>query len=424
MIRFLLKGLIRDRSRSLFPVLTVMIGVMLTVVLHTWFRGFAAEGVQLTARFDTGHVKIMSQAYADEYDQIPNDLAFIGVHDLMQDLKKEFPDMIWLPRIKFGGLIDIPDENGETRAQSSVMGFGVDLLSPDSPEKEILNLENAIVRGGLPRQPGEILLSDEMAQQLGVEIGETATLIGSTMYGSMATYNFTVVGTIRFGIMAMDRGSMIADLSDIQMALDMDDAAGEILGLFPNLFFYDRRANEIKNQFNAAYQNANDEFSPVMLTLKEQPGFGEMIDLIRSASNIGITIFVVVMSIVLWNAGLIGSIRRYGEIGVRLAVGENKNHLYRSMIIESLCIGFFGTVLGTAIGIAIAFYLQETGIDISSMMQDSTMVMSDVMRARITSGSFVIGFVPGLLATFLGTSISGIGIYKRQTSRLMKELEV
>jgi putative ABC transport system permease protein len=37
--------------------------------------------------------------------------------------------------------------------------------------------------------------------------------------------------------------------------------------------------------------------------------------------------------------------------------------------------------------------------------------------------SFFIGFIPGLLATILGTSISGIGIYKRQTSQLFKELE-
>ena len=87
-------------------------------------------------------------------------------------------------------------------------------------------------------------------------------------------------------------------------------------------------------------------------------------------------------------------------------------------------IGFIGTILGTAVGIGIAFYLQEVGIDISSMMKNAKMVMSDVMRTRITPGSFIIGFVPGLLATFLGTSISGIGIYKRQTSRLMKELEV
>jgi len=50
-------------------------------------------------------------------------------------------------------------------------------------------------------------------------------------------------------------------------------------------------------------------------------------------------------------------------------------------------------------------------------------MVSNVWRAQVTPASYVIGFIPGLLATFLGTSISGIGIYRRQTSTLMKELE-
>jgi putative ABC transport system permease protein len=45
------------------------------------------------------------------------------------------------------------------------------------------------------------------------------------------------------------------------------------------------------------------------------------------------------------------------------------------------------------------------------------------MRARVTTTSLFIGFVPGLLATILGTSISGLGIYRRQSSQLTKELE-
>jgi len=129
------------------------------------------------------------------------------------------------------------------------------------------------------------------------------------------------------------------------------------------------------------------------------------------------------MSIVLWNAGLMGSLRRYGEIGVRLAMGETKGHLYRSMISESLMVGFVGSVLGTAVGLAITYFLQEKGINISGMMKNASILFSDVMRARITPACFFIGFLPGLVATFLGASISGVGIYKRKTANLMKELE-
>jgi putative ABC transport system permease protein len=51
------------------------------------------------------------------------------------------------------------------------------------------------------------------------------------------------------------------------------------------------------------------------------------------------------------------------------------------------------------------------------------MMISNVYRAQVTTGSFFIGFAPGIISTVLGTAIAGIGIYKRQTSQLFKELE-
>ena len=52
------------------------------------------------------------------------------------------------------------------------------------------------------------------------------------MYGSMSLQNFTIAGTVDFGTETMDRGTIIADISDIRQALDMQDATGEILGYF------------------------------------------------------------------------------------------------------------------------------------------------------------------------------------------------
>ena len=76
-----------------------------------------------------------------------------------------------------------------------------------------------------------------------------------------------------------------------------------------------------------------------------------------------------------------------------------------------------------ALGLAFSRYLEIKGIDISSMTQNASVMIVDVLRARISPASYYIGFIPGFFATFLGTAISGIGIYKRQTAQLMKELE-
>ena len=423
MIAFLFKGLIRDRSRSLFPFLTVVIGVMLTVLLYSWIKGAQTSFIDSSAKFSTGHVKIMSRAYAQESDQMPNDLAYIGVKELIREVTGEFPDMLWTPRIRFGGLLDVPDERGETRAQGPVAGMALDLFSENSIEWDILDLKKALVRGRLPENPGEIVLSHDFAQGLGIGDEEIATLISSTMYGSMAMQNFKVVGTIRFGVALLDRGAMIADIADVQTALDMDNAAGEILGFFGDYVYRNEKAEAIMEAFNAKYSDDSDEFSPIMKTLYLQAGLADLLEMFRVFSSVIIVVFLSAMSLVLWNAGLMGSLRRYGEIGIRLAMGESNVHLYRSLIVESLIIGGFGTVVGTALGLGIAYYLQIYGFDIGHMMRNASLMLSNVIRAQVTPFSYVIGIIPGFAATFLGTSIAGIGVFKRQTARLMKEME-
>jgi len=424
MIRFLLKGLIRDRSRSLFPILMVGAGAFLTVFLYGWMKGVMGDLVRVNAQFDTGHVKVVTRAYKELSDQRPNDLAILGVNKLLNTLGESYGDMIWVPRIRFGGLVDVPDDEGETQAQGPVMGLGVDLLSGGPAEEDILNLESALVKGSLPKHRDDILISDEFAEKTGIKAGSTVTLISSTMFGGMAMYNFVVSGTVRFGIAAMDKGALIADISAVQTALDMSDGASEILGFTRDMIYKDALMRQFTRRFNEKFSDDSDEFSPVMLSLGEHSGLSEYINLASSVGMIIVSIFVVVMSMVLWNAGLMNSLRRYGEIGVRLAMGEPKGRLYLSMIGEAVVIGFIGSIIGTIFGLGISYYLQYTGINFGNIFQRSSMLITSEIRAIVTGTSFYIGFLPGLIAPVIGTIFAGIGIYKRKTSELFKELEV
>jgi len=422
MIRFLLKGLLRDRARSLLPFITVVLGAALTVVGFSWTNGAISQIIESGAKFSSGHVKVMTRAYAREADLAPNDLALLGVGEIRSALERDYPGYYWTPRIKFGGLIDIPDENGETLAQGPAAGLAVDILSPESPERALLNLDKAVVRGRLPERPGEILLSEGFAERLGVGPGSTATLIGATMYGAMVVHNFTVSGTVHFGISAMDRGALIADIADVRTALDMEDAAGEILGFSRDSLYKGPETAAMAAAFNDTVRSEDGEFAPEMVTLRDQ-GMAQTLDLATSVYTLMLVFFILVMSIVLWNAGLMGSLRRYGEFGIRLALGEDKGRLYRSLIGEGVIIGALGSAAGTALGLGVSYYLQAKGLNIGSMMKNASMIITDVLRARVTTTSYVIGFIPGLAATFLGRAASGIGIYKRQTSQLAKEFE-
>jgi len=423
MIKFIFKGVLRDKNRSLLPVIVVSIGVFLTILLSGWMKGIFSDMIDINANQTAGHVKIMTRSYAENQSQLPNDLALIGVDTLLLHLRKEYPEMDWVKRIEFGALLDVPDKKGETRAQGPAFGKAIDLISPQSAEVKRLNIRSSIVKGRIPNHGGEALISNEFAKQFNVNVGDKITLFGSTMTGGMMIQSFRVSGTLNFGSSVLDRGAVIIDIKDAQQALDMKDAASEILGYFKDGVYNDKAAKAVKKAFNTKYSSTNNPYSPEMFTLRDQDSLGQYLDMADHMSSIMVLILILAMSIVLWNAGLLGGLRRYGEFGIRLALGEGKGHIYQTLLYEAILIGLIGTVLGTILGLGASFYLQEYGLDFSSMMKNITMILPHVYRAKVTPELFYIGFFPGLLATTFGNAIAGIAIFRRQTARLFKELE-
>ena len=427
MMYFLIKGLLRDRSRSLFPVIIITITVAIVIFAIGFMKGSMNSVFQSTAVIISGHEKVVTRAYKEESQMLPNDLALLNVDQIIRNLDKEYPDHFWSPRITFGGLLDIPDKNGETRDQGPVYVLGIDLLKTGSRIIEIWELDKNLVNGRLPKTFNEALIGQKLADKLNITVGDTATYIGTTMHNAFTTYNFTIVGTFDLQKGQADSQMMLVDISGARKALDMENAASEILGFTHSLFYDDDKAVSLRSDYNENYSDSSDIFSPVMMALRDSSQqMGDMVEFVDAFLMIIGTIFLIIVMVVLWNMGLMNGLRRYGEIGLRLAMGESKGVVYRSMIVEAVIIGLTGTMIGTGLGLSIVYYVQENGIDYSEVvatMSTASMVMPNVFYAKITPDLYYIGFIPGLIATVLGTMLAGIAIYKREMAQLFKELE-
>ena len=426
MIKFLTKGLLRDRSRSLFPVLVITLTVTLVIFSIGFMQGSMNSLILDTAVILTGHENIVTRAYSEESQLMPNDLALMDVDQLIEHLEQEYPDFFWSPRITFSGLLDVPDENGETRAQGPVIAYGIDLLSNGSRQVEIWDLERSLVSGKLPENSNDALISSKMADQLNIRIGESVTFIGSTMENAFTTYNFNVSGTFNLRKGQTDKQMMLVDLSGARLALDMDNAASAIFGFTHSLYYDDETAVALRTDYNKINSDSSDIFSPFMIALRDGNQMGTMVDISGAMMAIMGGIFLVIVMIVLWNMGLMNGLRRYGEIGLRLAMGESKGQVYRSMISEAIIIGLTGTVVGTGIGLALTYYVHENGIDYTTgieALSTSSIGMPNLFYAQVTPDLFYIGFLPGVLATVLGTMLAGLAIYRREMAQLFKELE-
>ena len=425
MIKFLTKGLLRDRSRSLFPVLVITLTVTLVIFTIGFMKGMMNNLLLDTAVILTGHEKIVTRAYNEESQLMPNDLALLDVDQLIHDLNQDYPDFFWSPRITFAGLLDVPDENGETKSQGPVIAFGIDFFSDKSRQVEIWKLESSLVSGKLPENRNDALISSKLANQLNLSAGESVTFIGSTMDNAFTTYNFNVSGTFNLRKGQTDKQMMLVDLSGARLALDMDNAASAIFGFTHSLYYDDESAVTLRTDYNTK-SDSLDIFSPFMLALRDGSQMGTLVDMSEAMLAIMGGVFLVVVMVVLWNMGLMNGLRRYGEVGLRLAMGESKGQVYRSMISEAVIIGLTGTVIGTGTGLALTYYVQENGLDYTKgieALSNSSMVMPNIFYAQVTPDLFYIGFVPGVLATVLGTMLAGLAIYKREMAQLFKELE-
>ena len=427
MMYFLTKGLLRDRSRSLFPVIIITITVTIVIFAIGFMKGSMNSVFQSTAVIISGHEKVVTRAYKEESQMLPNDLALLDVDQIIRNLDKEYPDHFWSPRITFGGLLDMPDKNGETKDQGPVYALGIDFLKTGSRIIEIWELDKNLVNGRLPKTFNEALIGQKLANKLNITVGDTATYIGTTMHNAFTTYNFTIVGTFDLQKGQADSQMMLVDISGARKALDMENAASEILGFTHSLFYDDDKAVSLRSNYNENYSDSSDIFSPVMMALRDSSQqMGDMVEFVDAFLMIIGTIFLIIVMVVLWNMGLMNGLRRYGEIGLRLAMGESKGVVYRSMIVEAVIIGLTGTMIGTGLGLSIVYYVQENGIDYSEVvatMSTASMVMPNVFYAKITPDLYYIGFIPGLIATVLGTMLAGIAIYKREMAQLFKELE-
>ncbi len=422
MLKFLVKGMFRDRHRYLFPLLIVSTGVFIIVFFQALVQGYMGSFIRQNAGFETGHLKVVTRAYADLSSQKPYDLGFMDLRADLEDWKRAYPELVWAQRIHFGALLNVPDRAGKTREQGEITGFAIDLFSSDA-ERKRMGLDKGLASGNIPTRPGEILISDKACKRLNLQLGDPITLVGSDVHGAMAAAGFTVCGTLRFGIEALDRGAVIADISDIRTMLDMPGGAAEVLAFLDDGEFDRVRVTEIRDSFNAQFSKADDESAPVMLAMSDQNDLGFLISMMDSIFGIMSFVFILILSIVLWNSGLMNGIRRYGEFGVRLAVGESKHHLFGTLILEAVFIGVVGSLAGILLGVAGSWYFNLHGLDMSVFARNTTLMTEDIVYTELRLKDILASLIPGLLSTILGAALAGQAIFRRQTCQLFKELE-
>ena len=354
MIAFLFRGILRDKSRFLFPFSIVAIGVTLVITLVGFMEGVFMGMIDMTANLDAGHLRLVNKPFYDEEHLRPLDRSLAAQSETLNWLKKNSPEKTrWSPRIRWGALLDVPDKNGNTVSQTPIVGMALDLKDKKSLELKRLRLEESLIDGKIPEQDKEMLMGDQLAKTLNIELNQAVTLLGQSFDGGLVMDNYRVVGLVKFGVSAMDKKMVLIDLADAQDSFYMEDMITDWLGFLPaqySLGDYEAIKKNMKQPLSKLIEMppkswAEDD-QAILLTIRDQQNIGAIADKFNIIKGFVVGIFTFLMMLVLWNAGILNGIHRYGEMGLRLAFGESHWRVIFNTGIEGLFVGVLGTLAG------------------------------------------------------------------------------
>jgi lipoprotein-releasing system permease protein len=371
---------------TLTSVLGIALGVTALITVLSVMNGFEAE---LRERI----LGMTSHASITGYDG-----QLQGWKRLEEPLAREKHVQGWAPYIEAQAML-----NSDRRVSGTLLrGILTDY------EPRVSEVAQRIVEGSLDSlRPDEfgIILGAELADYLGVGVGDKVTVITPQVTATPAGIlprlkRFTVVGVFQVGMYEYDRNLALIHLGDAAKLFRMDDAVSGLRLKLDDVFYAREIAREIGPKLPGAYQvadwtQAHSNFFRAIQTEKRVMFIILLLIVAVAAFNIVSTLVMVVTD-------------KRADIAILRTQGMTPREVMGIFIVLGTVIGAFGTLLGGAGGVLLAWNVEtvvpaiEQFFGVKFMPGDvyyiselpSKLVWSDVYR--ITGTAFLLSILATL----------------------------
>lgn len=262
-----------------------------------------------------------------------------------------------------------------------------------------------IAEGKFPTGPNEVALDESSAEKAGYVVGDTVKVIAQA-----GSREFTMVGIASYGDVRSPGGATFA-LFDVPTAAEFLGKPGyvdAILVVGDGSRTDEALANDIDKIFDPS--SKIETLTGAEITKETQDDIGEAL----SFFSIFLTIFSIIAlgvgSFVIYNVFSISAAQRQRENALLRALGASRGQITRSMLVESVVVGLFGSIVGFVGGMGISkllgVALPALGIDLPSgglVVTQSAVVTTILVGLIVTVLSAILparraGKVPPLAA--------------------------
>ncbi len=352
MMTLALRNIWRNRRRTLLTLSAMIVSLSLLILSLGVYSGMIRDMLASATEQYRGHVVVSRAGYQDDHDLFATFRPSPGLEERIT----ADPQVVGLsPRLRAYGLV----AHGQNTRPAELLG-----IEPQH-ERQVTRLQQYLTAGRYPAD-GEngALIGRGLAERLGVGPGDELIFVTQAADGSIGNDLLPISGIFATGDSRQDNQLVLVSLPWLQNLMVLTGQVHELaLSLRDPLL-----AGETAGRLDALLPENLDALGWGELLPEMQEAIASydvsrliMAGILYFATGLGIlnTLFMSVME-------------RTREFGILMALGMTPWRIRILVLLETLLMSCLALVVGLALGLAMTFYMDKVGIDLSGTLTPIT----------------------------------------------------
>lgn len=336
----------RNRVRSYVILSAVAIGIFAGVFIWAFYVGMVNQRIDTAIKTEASNVQIHKNGYLQDPD----------VKKYMKNTSEIMKEISEMPNIKgVSGRILVSAMVMSAEQGSGATVIGIDPLQ----EKKVSNIYDKIIAGkyfeGTKRNP--IVIGKKMADKLKLKVRSKVVITLQQMDGTMTRAQFRVAGIYKITNAIFEEMNVFVRSRDLEKILGIQpDAVHEIAIKLTNNNLETDAFNMIKSRFPDLDVKTWRELMPE-------------VSLVEQSMDISMIVFILIilvgLCLAIINTMLMAVLERVKEIGMLMAIGMNRQRIFRMIMMETIFLSITGTIVGIIVASLFSVIMGKVGINLS-----------------------------------------------------------
>jgi lipoprotein-releasing system permease protein len=246
-------------------------------------------------------------------------------------LLEKLPDVAGVSPMVSGGGLALRGE-----AVQSIALMGVDLDRYD----RVVGLRSKVVSGTARLEPGESIVGRELAQDLGVRVGDRLTV-----QTGQRSETLRVTALVDLGVKDLNRRTVIVPLRAAQNLLALPGGATSLDITLRNVWVAQTLSGQLRAQYPYKIESWQESNAQLVSALNAQS--------VSTGIIRGVVLAVVVLGIA--SVLVVSVVQKQREIGILRAMGATRGQVLRLFLIQGAVVGAVGSAVGLLLAVALIF---------------------------------------------------------------------